>query len=189
MRAVRRSAWLMILPALFALASCGIPTTGAVEAGGPASGVVPRVRVYFVVDDTLVGVLRRTAAPVDVESAVRILLQGPTPAEQASRLTTMLPPPALAAPPVPTANDAAPVPQSSSDSSDPVRVTSHDGGVSIELSVPVRRPADLAAAQLICTALEAQRVAHPGTTPLPVTVTGVDGRRIATTGTSCPTRS
>lgn len=189
MRAVHRSAWLTMLPALFALASCGIPTTGAVEAGGPASGVVPRVRVYFVVDETLVGVLRRTAAPVDVESAVRILLQGPTPTEQDKRLTTLLPPPALAASQVPTANGADPVPQASSDTSDPVRVTPHDGGVSIELSLPVRQPAGLAAAQLICTALEAQAIAHPGTTPLPVTVTGVDGRRIAATGTSCPTRS
>ncbi|MFJ5309395.1 hypothetical protein [Streptomyces sp. NPDC088350] len=187
MRAVRRAA-LLVVPALFALASCGIPTTGAVEAGGPASGIVPGVRVYFfVADGGLVGVRRRTTAPIDVETAVRVLLQGPTPAEQDKRLITMLPSaarePALAAPATPV-----PVPQASG-VWDPVRVTSHDDRVSIELSVPVKSPAGLAAAQLICTALEAERAAHPGVAPLPVTVTGYDGRRIAATGTDCPSRS
>ncbi|MFD4557421.1 hypothetical protein ACFWP5_24400 [Streptomyces sp. NPDC058469] len=189
MRAVRRSVSL-VLPALFALASCGIPTTGAVEAGGPAGGVVPRVRVYFVADGALVGVLRRTAAPVDVESAVRVLLQGPTSAEQGKRLITMLqlptPEPTLAASPAAT---AVPVPQGSASMSYPVRVTSHDDRVSIQLMVPVRRLAGLAAAQLICTALDAQSVGHPGATPLPVIVTGVDGQRIVATGTGCPARS
>ena len=33
---------------LLALTSCGIPATGVVEAGGPASGTLPMTRVYFV---------------------------------------------------------------------------------------------------------------------------------------------
>ncbi|MDH6625562.1 hypothetical protein M2271_003373 [Streptomyces sp. LBL] len=209
-RAVRRSV-LLFLPALCALASCGIPATDVVEAGGPASGVVPMIRVYFVADGALVGVPRRTVAPVDVESAVEMLLQGPTGAERAGGITTGLPsamaPPTRAPAPsrapttdAPTtdapatdapATDAlatdAPteVPQEAR-TSGLVQVTVREDRVSIEITGGVDRLNALAAAQLTCTAVAAQRVADPAGRPAPVTVTGPDGRPLEGTGARCP---
>ncbi|MGW2723533.1 GerMN domain-containing protein [Streptomyces sp. NPDC001492] len=166
MRAGRRSAFLLWLPMLGALTSCGIPTTGVVEAGGPASGVAPTLRVYFVAGRTLRGVDRSLAGPVDVESAVRVLLKGPTRAEQAEGLYTVLPPEASLM--------------------SRVTVTSRDGRVTIRLSAGPGGSGELAAAQLICTAVAAQRVIAPGADPQPVTVTGPDGLDIRGTGTRCP---
>ncbi|GAA3769481.1 hypothetical protein GCM10022403_001140 [Streptomyces coacervatus] len=187
MRTGRRCAWLTWLPALGALASCGIPTTGVVEAGGPASGVVPTIRVYFVADGALRGVDRRIAGPVDLESAVRVLLKGPTPAEQAEGLSTLMPPvafvPATSLFPTDTPTQEHP---EAARSSDPVKATSRDGRVTIRLSVNPGNPADLAAAQLICTAVAAQRVLAPGTAPLPVTVTGPSGLDTRGSGRRCP---
>ena len=51
------------LLALLALTSCGIPATGVVEAGGPASGVLPLTPVYFVEGGRLVPVPRNTGRP------------------------------------------------------------------------------------------------------------------------------
>lgn len=166
MRAGRRSAFLMWLPALGALASCGIPTTGVVEAGGPASGVAPTLRVYFVADGALRSVDRRIAGPVDPESAVRVLLKGPTRAEQAAGLYTLLPPVASMM--------------------SRVTVTSRDGRVSIRLSAVPGDSGELAAAQLICTTVAAERVTAPGADPQPVTVTAPDGLDVRGTGTQCP---
>ncbi|MDQ1049492.1 hypothetical protein [Streptomyces sp. V4I2] len=189
MRTLRRAA-LLAVPVLCALASCGIPTTGVVQAGGPASGVVPTIRVYFVADGTLVAVPRRTVAPVDVESAVEVLLEGPTEAERVKRLTTLLPLPGLlptavpAAPAAPATDGAMPVPQEVR-TADLVKVTATDDRVSIELTAAMGEVTGLAADQLLCTALGAQRVADPGTEPLPVTVTGPRGRPVEGTGTNC----
>ncbi|MEU4484592.1 hypothetical protein AB0H94_06810 [Streptomyces purpurascens] len=74
----RRRAALLAVPALCGLASCGIPATGVVEAGGPAGGVVPTVRVYFVADGKPAPVPRRAVTPIGAASAVEVLLQGPT---------------------------------------------------------------------------------------------------------------
>ncbi|MFD5271607.1 hypothetical protein [Streptomyces sp. NPDC058335] len=188
MRAVPRAV-LLAVPALCALASCGIPTTGVVEAGGPASGVVPTIRVHFVAGDgTLVAVPRRTVAPVDVESAVAVLLEGPTEAERVKRLTTLLPLPGLLATPVPaaTATDG-PVaaPQEEVRTADLVKVVAEDDRVSIEFTAVSGGLTGLAVDQLVCTALGAQRVAEPGAEPLPVTVTGPGGRPVEGTGASC----
>ncbi len=185
MKAVRRSA-LLFLPVLWVLASCGVPATGVVEAGGPASGVVPTIRVYLVADGALVGVPRRTVAPVEVESAVQVLLQGPSEAERVKGITTLLPPSdgSATAAPSPTAlspdNFMRPPPP------DVVKVTTRDDRVSIELRpVGVDIP-DLATAQLICTAVAAQRIADPEAQPKPVTVTGQDGRRVEGAVVRCP---
>ncbi|MFJ8463758.1 hypothetical protein [Streptomyces swartbergensis] len=186
MRAVRRAV-LLAVPALCTLASCGIPTTGVVEAGGPASGVVPTIRVYFVDrDGTLVAVPRRTVAPVDVESAVEVLLQGPTGAEGAKRLTTRLPLPGLlpTAVPAPDTDGPIEVPQEAT-AADLVKVVAEDDRVSIELTAASGELTGLAVDQLVCTALGAQRVAEPGAEPLPVTVTGPGGRPVEGTGASC----
>lgn len=165
MRVGRRAAFLMWLLMLGALTSCGIPTTGVVEAGGPANGVGPTMRVYFVHDGALRGVDRRIAGLVDPESAVRVLLKGPTREEQAAGLYTVLPPEASLM--------------------SRVTVTSREGRVTIRLSAG-SDSGDLAAAQLICTTVAAQRVIAPGTDPQPVTVTGPDGLDVRGTGTQCP---
>lgn len=194
MRAVRRSA-LLCLPALAALASCGIPTTGVVEAGGPAGGVPPRVRVYFVRDEALIEVPRRTALPIDVESAVDVLLQGPTDAERAQGVTTSLPLPGpppthTAAPaPLPTLHpSSAPtrLPDEAAQEPDLVRVKTTDDRVTIELVEVAGELNELAAAQLICTALAAQRVAAPKAAPVPVTVKDAAGRGVEGAGENCP---
>ncbi|MFI6930976.1 hypothetical protein [Streptomyces sp. NPDC050287] len=191
MRAVRRSV-LLFLPALCVLTSCGVPATGVVEAGGPARGVVPTIRIYLVKGDALIGVPRPVAAPVDVESAVQELLQGPSEAERVKGVTTLLPLPGAPAPsdvPSPTAlppGSFMQAPQESARPSDLVKVTMRDDRVSIEMrTVEVELP-DLATAQLICTAVAAQRVADPKAQPAPVTVTGPGGRRVEGTGARCP---
>lgn len=166
MRAGRRSAFLLWLAMPGALTSCGIPTTGVVEAGGPASGIAPTLQVYFVAGGSLRGVDRSLAGPVDVESAIRVLLKGPTRAERTEGLYTVLPP------------------QASMMSH--VTVTSRDGRVTIRLSAVPAGSGDLAAAQLICTTVAAQRVIAPGADPQPVTVTGPGGLDIRGTGTRCP---
>ncbi|WP_309032935.1 hypothetical protein [Streptomyces alfalfae] len=189
MKAVRRAV-LLAAPALCALASCGISTTGVVEAGGAASGVVPTIQVYFVAGDgTLVAVARGAVAQVDIESAVAVLLEGPTEAERGEGLATLLPPPDLLAAPVPAAtatNGTVAVPQEKVRTADVVKVVTEDDRISIELTA---YPVDLTGPpvdQLVCTALGAQRVAEPGAEPLPVTVTGPGGQLIEGTGASCP---
>ncbi|MET7651004.1 hypothetical protein [Streptomyces sp. NPDC005486] len=186
MRGVRRAV-LLCVPALGALASCGIPATGVVEAGGPAHGVVPMVRVYLVGADSLVAVPRRPASAVDAESAVRRLLEGPTAAERAKRLTTLLPPPepspttgpSLLSPTGPSGDPTAEEAQASAI----VSVSPEGGRVSIRLPYVTVKLADLAVAQLICTAAEAQRTAAEGVT---VTVTDGLGRSVEGTDKRCP---
>ncbi|MGW2449247.1 hypothetical protein [Streptomyces sp. NPDC001675] len=182
--------WLVltILPALCALSACGIPTTGAVEAGGPATGVKPTIWVYFLVDGALVAAPRQTVAPVEVESAVRILLQGPTEGERTKRMTTQLASPTTS----PTEDQA----QTSTDgraaetregqATGLVKVTTGRNRVVIELSPDAGKLSAIAAAQIICTASAAQRVAAPDAEPLPVTVSGQDGRRVGGTSVQCP---
>ncbi|MFG2936809.1 hypothetical protein [Streptomyces sp. NPDC048282] len=188
-----RSALLLPVAAVCALTSCGIPTTGVVQAGGPAVGVVPMTRLYFVRDGALVGVRRGTDTPGDVESALRDLLRGPTDAELGKGLTTRLPlrsglPTAVPAVPV-TGGAASAVPETTG-SADPVTVTVtvHDHRISVQLSLSVSELGDpgLAAAQLVCTAGAAQRVAAPDAEPDPVTVTAADGRRIGGASARCP---
>ncbi|MER5978990.1 GerMN domain-containing protein [Streptomyces sp. NPDC001857] len=156
--------------ALAALASCGIPTTGVIEAGRPAGGVVPRARVYFVVGETLVDVPRGTAAPVGVASAVDALLRGPTPEERAQHLTTLLPPGRT------TTRTAG---------QDLVRVRTKGAQVTIELTRGADRLGELAAAQLICTVLAAQGVADRGAAPASATVQDAAGHDVGGTGRSC----
>lgn len=190
LRRATRSA-LLLSAAVCALTSCGIPTTGVVQAGGPAAGVVPMTRLYFVRDGALVGVRRATDAPGDVESALRNLLRGPTDAQLGMGLTTRLPQRAglpTVVPAVPVTGGAASAVPETTDAADLVTVTVRDHRISVELSVPAGELSDpgLAAAQLVCTADAAQRVAEPDTEPDPVTVTAADGRRIGGASVRCP---
>ncbi|MFC9125967.1 hypothetical protein ACFT4A_03860 [Streptomyces sp. NPDC057099] len=194
----RRRAALLALPALCGLASCGIPATGVVEAGGPAGGVVPTVRVYFVADGKPRPVSRRGVTPIGAASAVEALLQGPTAEEQAFGLKSLLPrtrvdlPTAVPADPAPSAATEVPRPPATEDpraaeATDFAKVTTRGDQVSIELSLSSADDLpDLAVAQLICTATEAARVANPGDDPVTVTVEGRDGRRLESTA-RCPT--
>ncbi|MFD0312824.1 hypothetical protein [Streptomyces flavalbus] len=150
-----------MLATLYALTSCGISTTGPVEAGPPAGGVVPKVRLYFVRDGALVVVPRRTVAPVSVAAAVTLLLRGPSRPERAKGITTQL-------------------------AAHPVRVRTSGERVLIELSPLVGKVTETAVAQVVCTALDAQRVADPGAEPAPVTVTGADHRRLRGSAPTCP---
>ncbi|MFF9624758.1 hypothetical protein [Streptomyces griseosporeus] len=182
-RPVRRAATLVAL-ALCALTSCGIPTTGVVEAGGPAGGIVPTVRVYFVVDGRLVWVPRRVTPPVDVRSAVESLLQGPTRAEGAKRMTTLLSPPAPAVPTSPA--DPHLEGADRAVSADAVRVSDDGGRIVVRLSPWVGKLTRLAVDQVVCTAIAAQRVIRPGDEPRPVSVVGGDGRTFRGAAARCP---
>ncbi|MGR4847692.1 hypothetical protein [Streptomyces sp. LARHCF252] len=189
MTARGRSA-LLVVPALCGLASCGIPATGVVEAGGPAGGVVPTVRVYFVADGKPAPVSRRVVTPIGAASAVEVLLQGPTAEEQAVGLKSLLP---LTGADLPTAVPADPdrppateVPRAV-EATDFAKVTTRGHRVSIELSLSSAGDLpDLAVTQLICTAVEAHRVAGPGGEEVTAAVAGQDGRRIEGTAARCP---
>jgi hypothetical protein len=181
----------LLLPALCALTSCGISPTGAVEAGAPAEGVAPTVRVYFVRDGALVAVDRRTTAPVGVEAAVTLLLGGPSPPERKKGMTTHLMAPTTALP-----AQQAPTPQQPPPTGDarpgepgpaePVRVRTTGHRVVVELSPRVGKLTETAAAQVVCTALAAQRVADPRAEPVPVTVTGANLGRVEGNASRCP---
>ncbi|MEU9453415.1 hypothetical protein [Streptomyces sp. NPDC048277] len=182
---------LPVLAALCALTSCGIPTTGVVQAGGPASGVVPMTRVYFLRGDTLIGVRRETAVPGDIESALRELVLGPTEVERGTGLTTRLPLLTGLPTPVPAvpATDGGPVAApEATDATDLLTVTARDHRISVELSASAGELTDpgLAVAQIVCTADAAQRVAAPGYAPDPVTVTAPNGRPIRGASARCP---
>ncbi|WP_314224363.1 hypothetical protein [Streptomyces zaehneri] len=194
MRAVRRAV-LLCVPALWTLVSCGIPATGVVEAGGPAHGLVPMLRVYLVENGSLVAVPRRPAGAVDAGSAVMNLLEGPTDTERAKRLTTLLPPLTAAPTSVPTPLASAPPtagPPGGSTAeaaaSAAVSVNARGSVVSIHLRYVTEELSDLAMAQLICTAAQAQRTtdAGTGTKAVTVKVTNALGRSVEGSGERCP---
>ncbi|MFE5604172.1 hypothetical protein ACFQ8O_33890 [Streptomyces coelicoflavus] len=109
-----RRALPVLLAALLPLTACGIPETGVVEAGEPATGVlrpgvtaapsetvpeaVPLVEVplYFVADGDLTAVTRTVAGSTDLGSTVLMLFKGPDPQERRRGLTTELPSAAVA---------------------------------------------------------------------------------------------
>ncbi|MGA5356342.1 hypothetical protein [Streptomyces purpurascens] len=191
----RRRAALLAVPALCGLASCGIPATGVVEAGGPAGGVVPTVRVYFVADGKPAPVPRRAVTPIGAASAVEVLLQGPTAEEQAAGLKSLLPltgadlPTAVPADPPATETSRTPATEAprAAGATDFAKVTTRGDRVSIELSLPSAGALpDLAVTQLICTAAEAAQAANPGDDPVTVMVAGRDGRRLEGTAARCP---
>ncbi|MFK0115387.1 hypothetical protein [Streptomyces sp. NPDC090994] len=157
-RPVRRALPLLsvLLGAACPLTACGIPATGVIEAGAPASGVrkpvtaatrpttpVPEtsaaaVPLYFVRNGTLVPVIRTAAVPADPASAVSLLFQGPDSEERALGLTTELPR-AVAMPAVRT------------------------DGATVAIGLPAGATAlsDTAVAQLACTAAAARLSQDP----------------------------
>lgn len=177
---------LLVAPSLLALSACGIPATGVVEAGGPASGIASVTSVYFVRDGgALVAVPRTTAEPGDAGTALDLLLLGPTDREQSEGLASEVPGrPTLA--PVPTAK-ADPVTGGPDETGEDVpTVTVRDDTLSIQLPGAMGRLSDLAIRQLICTAAVAHRVALQSTGPVTVDVTSVYGQPTRGSDKGCP---
>ncbi|MZE68793.1 hypothetical protein, partial [Streptomyces sp. SID5789] len=99
----------LLLAALLPLAGCGIPETGVVEAGEPATGVldpgtapspsraqptpvpVAAVPLFFVEDGALVSVTRAVPGATDPGTVVLMLFKGPDEQERERGLTTELP--------------------------------------------------------------------------------------------------
>ncbi|MEV0554191.1 MULTISPECIES: hypothetical protein [unclassified Streptomyces] len=88
-RAVRSG--LSLTAAALLLSSCGIPSTGVVEAGEPATGIRPAYVLYFVRQDTLLGVRSQVPGTFDIGTAVELLFRGPDALLGRKALTTELP--------------------------------------------------------------------------------------------------
>ncbi|MGX2992817.1 GerMN domain-containing protein [Streptomyces sp. JNUCC 64] len=73
-----------------ALTGCGVPPTGVLDAGPPAKGLATAARLYYVRDARLEGVSRPDRELSDVQDVTKLLLSGPTPAEQERGLTNLV---------------------------------------------------------------------------------------------------
>src|SRR5579859_6227109 len=130
----------MLLAAVLLLSGCGIPATGVIQSGDPATGVTPVGPVlYFVIDGHLVPTSSPTATPTDTGAAVKLLLSGPDMRERRLGMTT-----ALSDVPAPA-------------------VTVNGAEVTLQLPTGTRPLPSIALRQLICTAAAA-RLADPDTT-------------------------
>lgn len=176
-----RRALPVVLAALLPLAACGIPETGVVEAGEPATGVlqpgvtavpsetapeaVPLVKVplYFVEDGALTAVSRTVAAPGDLGSTVLMLFKGPDARERRSGLTTELPPAAVA----PTIRTDGTV-------------------VNVQLPRTAASLSDTAVDQLACTVAVARLRQDPALGSAQVTVEQPGGRLAGRSSDDCP---
>lgn len=90
MNRARSAAPLTGLAASLVLAACGVPTSGVIQAGDPATGMAPGLNVYFLAGGELVAVPRRVDGGADTATAVRLVFEGPAGAE-AYKLRTQLP--------------------------------------------------------------------------------------------------
>ncbi|MEV0936235.1 hypothetical protein ACIBMX_47405 [Streptomyces phaeochromogenes] len=164
-RAVR--AGLSLTAAALLLSSCGIPSTGVVEAGEAATGIRPAYVLYFVRQDTLLGVRSRVPGAFDIGTAVALLFQGPDAVLGRKGLTTELPP--LTSPPTVRADGAR---------------------LSVELPRGTEPLTRTALAQLTCTIAAARVVvdagssSSSGSTRVTVTIPGV--RQAEGSGETCP---
>ncbi|MFC8420900.1 hypothetical protein ACFUN7_08480 [Streptomyces sp. NPDC057236] len=103
MRGSRTAALLSGLTAALALTACGVPPSGVIEAGAPASGMFPpgtespstpaTVSLFFLRDGELTPYPRRADDAGDLGVVVRLLFEGPAGNETATA-TTELPRPA-----------------------------------------------------------------------------------------------
>lgn len=172
------------LLALLALTSCGIPATGVVEAGGPASGTLPLTQVYFVEDGSLVPVPRTTGQPGEPEAALRLLMAGPLTGEgRVGGLATEVPGLPTSAP-VPTATADAP----GEPSLDAPAVTARGDGMTIRLPPGWDGVSDIGVRQIVCTAAAAYRLTRPSVRAVTAEVTDGAGRRVRGSDADCPDR-
>ena len=153
----------MLVGAALLLSGCGIPATGVVQAGDPATGVRPTAVLYFIADDQLVPVYREVTEPIHVRRAVELLIGGPDVLDRRRGLTTAftrISTPAISA----------------------------DGArVSVQLSPYTDPLVPIAARQLICTVAEAHLADDPDAvrTGVTVTVTGLNGWRAQGSSHDC----
>jgi hypothetical protein len=180
--AARRLLPLLVL-ALCPLTACGIPETGVVGAGEPATGIrvpagssVPSsaetaaapaepVTLYFVRNGSLVTAPRQAPAPAEPATAVLMLFKGPDEDERARGLTTELPRPRVA----PT-------------------VRTDGATVTVELSPAAGPLNDTAVDQVACTAAAARLHQDPALGTVRVTVERPDGRPAGRSSDDCPGR-
>lgn len=73
-----------------ALVGCGVQPTGVIGAGEPASGLTRGMRLYYASDTGLRGVPLLDPRSRDLNSVVKLLAQGPGPAEQRAGLTSLV---------------------------------------------------------------------------------------------------
>ncbi|MFJ6074526.1 hypothetical protein ACIQFU_27465 [Streptomyces sp. NPDC093065] len=176
-----RRALPVLLAALLPLTACGIPETGVVEAGEPATGVlrpgvtaapsetspeaVPLVEVplYFVADGDLTAVPRTVAGSTDLGSTVLMLFKGPGPQERRRGLTTELPSAAVA----PTIRTDGTV-------------------VNVRLPRTAGSLSDTAVDQLACTVAAARLRQDPALGSAQVTVEQPGGRLAGRSSDDCP---
>ncbi|MEU1473636.1 hypothetical protein [Streptomyces sp. NPDC005760] len=178
MKALRR----VPLLALLALTSCGIPATGVVQAGGPASGTLPMTPVYFVDNGALVAMPRTTGLPGDPEAALRLLMAGPLDGEGSTgSLATEVPGlPTMA--PLPTEPADAPRPPTPKAPT----VTAKGDTMTIRLPHGMDRLSDVGVRQMICTAAAAYRLTRPSADPVAAEVSGAGGWLVRGSDEGCP---
>ncbi|WP_327719075.1 hypothetical protein OG381_29375 [Streptomyces sp. NBC_00490] len=174
-----RGAALLVAASVLLLSGCDIPTTGVVEAGGPASGIPPTVPIYLIRDGALVAVDRTVSDAGEPVAAVESLLKGPTPQEQRERLTTELARP-LPAATLPTPAPAEPAPEES------LRLMTETDRLRLELPRYAGKLTPLAANQVICTAARAYLLTRPDLDSTTVTVTDAAGRTFEGGVERCP---
>ncbi|MER6181293.1 hypothetical protein [Streptomyces sp. NPDC001652] len=179
-----RAAALLVAASVLLLSACDIPTTGVVEAGGPASGIPPTVAIYLIRDGALVAVDRTVSDAGEPVAAVESLLKGPTPQEQREQLTTEL---ARQVPattvPTPSPAESAPADPAPEEQ---VRLMAETDRLRLELPVYAGKLTPLAANQVICTAARAYLLTRPDLDSTTVTVTDAAGRTFEGGVERCP---
>ncbi|WP_052488865.1 hypothetical protein [Streptomyces sp. 150FB] len=149
----RRARPALLVAAGLLLSACGIPTTGVVESGAPATGIQSPTLIYFVRDGVLIPVPRKTGREADAVTAMHMLLQGPNGDEQQAGVKTEIPPL----------------------TGQPKIWNRGKTGLSIQLP-PVTGPLSIAALnQLICTTAHAHHTQDPHVNAVQVTVTYSSG--------------
>ncbi|MEH0420358.1 hypothetical protein [Streptomyces sp. B21-083] len=83
----------LLVAAALLLGGCGIPTTGVVGSGDPATGVRSTATVYLPGKLGLIRALRRVPQRVDAVAAVKLVFQGPSKAEREAGVVGLLPKP------------------------------------------------------------------------------------------------
>ncbi|MGA5824128.1 hypothetical protein ACPC54_40560 [Kitasatospora sp. NPDC094028] len=154
---------ILLAAAVLLLSGCGIPTTGVIQSGDPATGIQPKALIFFVADGRVVPAVRELTNPVDVRTAVQLLLAGPDMRDRQFGLTT-----ALTRIPAPT-------------------ISASGAEVRLQLAAGTGPLSPLATRQLVCTAAAARQTEDPdtATTGVTVVVSGPDGRP-AQGSSQCP---
>ncbi|MFF3837698.1 hypothetical protein [Streptomyces sp. NPDC001930] len=73
-----------------ALVGCGVQPTGVIGAGEPATGLTRGIRLYYASDSGLRGVPLLDREVKNLSSVVKLLADGPPPAEQRDGLTNLV---------------------------------------------------------------------------------------------------